>query len=117
MAKRVFDLTKESKPRRTEQPRDARQTTKGMKFRYRKITSSEFGALLRKANVTTDEFRLFSGRTKDQISEFMDEDVGDDRRRYTPTMGDAVIIELLAIDPSLAELMRAIAMRYVEEAI
>lgn len=111
MAKKVFDLTKEN--RHAERNRERKPLSKGGKFKYQTITPERFTELRQKANLTVDEFRFIAGRSPGQMTDFLKNPDPGDRRLYSPTMGDAVIIELLAIDPSLAELMRSIAMNYV----
>lgn len=85
-----------------------------MKHKYRRLTPEEFSKLRELSEMSLQEFLKITGRSYDQVSEFLRRDATDDRRSFTPTMGDAIILELCARDPGIVDEMLEIAEQYKE---
>lgn len=86
-----------------------------MKFRYHRILPDHFSALRKKGRLGIRDIMKFTGRSFDQINEFLKTENRGDRRSYTPTMADVMILELCANDPGIAKKMDEIAERWRAE--
>lgn len=82
--------------------------SRNIKFNYRRLSPQDFMALLRRSTLSLTEFLYLSGRRREQIENY----VNGEERGYTPTMGDALIMELAALDAANIDDMKDIAGKY-----
>lgn len=82
------------------------------KYNHRRLTPREFSHLLRRAGMKINDFLFVTGRQSLAVGRFLSE--AGLPSPYTPTMGDALILELAARDPDMLERMLAIANEYSE---
>lgn len=80
------------------------------RYRHKRLSPAEFRALLRRAGLKVGDFLFFTGRKREQVEQF-ETGRGD---VFTPTMGDAMILEL-ATDARTRERMFAIAESYIDQ--
>lgn len=80
------------------------------RFVHRRLSPAEFTLKLRESGLTLSDFLFLSGRNRQQITEFQ----AGRSVSYTPTMGDAMILELAMLDDANIDDMFDIANAYVE---
>lgn len=79
------------------------------KYYHRKLSRHEFNELLNKAGIVLNDFLYITGRNAVQLSTFMK----GQNDAYTPTMGDALVLELLARGVISYDSMADIADEYI----
>lgn len=85
----------------------------GNKFSYQRLSPQDFTALLNRTGLTVGDFLWLTGRRRDQIEQFLRSDHPPGTSAFTPTMGDALILELAA-DKAIADDMFEIVNRYTD---
>lgn len=81
------------------------------KYFHRRVTPKEFSALMHKAGMRLNDFLFFTGRQSLAVGRFLS---NQPNAPYTPTMGDVMLLELVARDPSMKDVMLDIANEYSE---
>lgn len=84
------------------------------RYFHRKITPGEFRALLAKGRMKVRDFMFVTGRTYHQVNDFLLGANTENRRAYTPTMADVVVLELCARNPAMLDQLTEIANDYSE---
>lgn len=85
------------------------------KYTHRRVTPDEFRALLASAGISVRDFLFLTGRAFDQVDGFVRQKALGDRRAYTPTMGDVLLLEVASRHPGMAQTMNDIVNEYSAE--
>lgn len=83
-----------------------------VKYQFRRVSPTEFSALMRRGSINVNDFLFITGRRREQVLRFLTEGAG--KASWTPTMGDVLILELCARDPAMIDTLTAIANEYSE---
>jgi len=81
------------------------------KFAYNRLTPARFNALLARSGLSLTEFLRMTGRRRDTMEQWL----AGDSNGFAPTMGDALILELAALDEANVDDMNEIVDQYVIE--
>lgn len=81
------------------------------RFHHHRLTEKEFSAKLRAANLSVRDFMFLTGRHQALVRTYLGEFAAN-KENQRPSMGDAMILELIMKHPDLVDDMFEIANRY-----